>query len=132
MLQGMSNERKFDGFVPGRWPIDAYSQGGFRFAEMSHRGAILATPAGIGIWPVMSADQVSIDSLRAVLADDSAVDFLIVGTGALPGNIARELRHALRERRIALETMTTPAAIRTYHVLVSEGRRVAAALIPVE
>ena len=36
---------RFDGFVPGRHLIDAFGDGGFRFAEMSHRGSILATPA---------------------------------------------------------------------------------------
>ena len=32
---------------PGRAPIDAYGDGGFRFAEMSHRGSILCLPSGI-------------------------------------------------------------------------------------
>lgn len=31
---------------PGRAPIDAYGNGGFRFAEMSHRGSILCLPSG--------------------------------------------------------------------------------------
>ena len=34
-----------DGFVPGRFAIDAYGRGGFRFAEMSHKGSIIVTPA---------------------------------------------------------------------------------------
>ena len=32
---------------PGRAPIDAYGNGGFRFAGMSHRGSILCLPSGI-------------------------------------------------------------------------------------
>ena len=35
---------------PGRAPIDAYGNGGFRFAEMSHRGSILCLPSGIYAW----------------------------------------------------------------------------------
>ncbi|EFG37835.1 hypothetical protein BAZG_01166 [Brucella sp. NVSL 07-0026] len=35
---------------PGRAPIDAYGNGGFRFAEMSHRGSILCLPSGIHGW----------------------------------------------------------------------------------
>ena len=31
---------------PGRHLIDAYGNGGFRFADMSHRGSILALPSG--------------------------------------------------------------------------------------
>jgi uncharacterized protein len=124
-------ERRFDGFVPGRWTIDAYSEGGFRFAEMSHRGAILATPAGVGIWKVETTSGITPESLSSVLAEDSGVDFLIIGTGATPAPVSPELRAAFAARRIALEVMTTPAAIRTYHVVAGEGRRVAAALLPV-
>jgi uncharacterized protein len=39
---------RFDGFVPGRHQLDAFGAGGFRFADMSHRGSILATPAASG------------------------------------------------------------------------------------
>ena len=35
---------------PGRAPVDAYGNGGFRFAEMSHRGSILCLPSGIHGW----------------------------------------------------------------------------------
>ncbi len=125
-------EKKFDGFVPGRWPIDAYGNGGFRFADMSHRGAILALPAGVSIWRVDAASAVTPESLAPVLAEGAQIDFLLIGTGALPAPIPEAARAALRDRRITLEAMTTPAAIRTYHVLVGEGRRVAAALLPVE
>jgi uncharacterized protein len=124
-------ERKFDGFVPGRWTIDAYSEGGFRFAEMSHRGAILATPSGVGIWKVDVASGITPESLASVLTEDSGVDFLIIGTGAVPAAVNADLRAAFSARRISLEVMTTPAAIRTYHVVAGEGRRVAAALLPV-
>ena len=50
----MSDGRLYDGFVPGRYPIDAYGNGGFRFADMSHRGSILVLPSGIWCWPVGS------------------------------------------------------------------------------
>lgn len=35
---------------PGRAPIDAYGNGGFRFAGMSHRGSLLCLPSGIYGW----------------------------------------------------------------------------------
>ena len=38
---------RYEGFVPGRHPIDAYGAGGFKFAGMGHVGSILATPRGI-------------------------------------------------------------------------------------
>uniref|UniRef100_UPI0019535063 hypothetical protein n=1 Tax=Stenotrophomonas maltophilia TaxID=40324 RepID=UPI0019535063 len=39
-----------DAHFPGRAPIDAYGNGGFRFADMSHRGSILCLPSGIHGW----------------------------------------------------------------------------------
>lgn len=124
--------RRFEGFVPGFWAVDAYGNGGFRFAGMSHRGSILATPSGISIWPVMQASDVDEASLSTILAEDAGVDFLIIGTGATLQPVSPEIRALLRERRVSCETMTTPAAIRTYHVLAAEARRVAAGLIAVE
>ena len=37
-------ERSGKSFYPGRAPIDAYGNGGFRFAGMSHRGSLLILP----------------------------------------------------------------------------------------
>ena len=44
---------------PGRAPIEAYGNGGFRFADMSHRGSILALPSGIEAWAVASAAEIT-------------------------------------------------------------------------
>ncbi|HWT30522.1 MAG TPA: hypothetical protein VN240_05780, partial [Propylenella sp.] len=44
---------------PGRAAIDAYGNGGFRFADMSHRGSILALPSGIEAWPVTAAAEIT-------------------------------------------------------------------------
>ena len=70
---------RFDGFVPGRWPLDAIGAGGFRFAEMSHKGSIIATPAGIRIWPVTQFSELTLASLQPVLDEAEAIDFLIIG-----------------------------------------------------
>lgn len=123
---------RFDGFVPGRHLIDAFGAGGFRFAEMSHRGSILATPGGIGIWPVMRFAELTLESLKPVFDEAEAIDFLILGIGHEIAFLPPSLRDPLREVGIAVEAMATPAAARTYNVLVGEERRVAAALIAVE
>ena len=49
--------------MPGRHGIDAYGNGGFRFAEMSHRGSILALPSGVKAWPVASVAEITEASL---------------------------------------------------------------------
>lgn len=123
---------RFDGFVPGRHQLDAFGAGGFRFAGMSHRGSVLATPAGIRIWPVTRFAEITADSLQPVLDEAEDIDFLLIGTGADIAFIPSALRDLLKERGITVEGMATGAAARTYNVLVGEDRRVAAALIAVD
>lgn len=122
---------RFEGFVPGRHLIDAFGAGGFRFADMSHRGSLLATPRGIAIWPVESFAGISVESLQPVLDEADAIDFLVIGTGVEIAFIPDALRARFRESGITVEGMATGAAARTYNVLVGEDRRVAAAMIAV-
>ena len=124
--------RVYDGFVPGRHLIDAYGNGGFRFADMSHRGSILALPSGIRAWPVQTVQGLSESDLAPVLAESEAVELLLLGTGLDIAPITEALRRRFREARVGLDVMQTGAAARTYNVLVAENRRVAAALIAVD
>jgi uncharacterized protein len=125
-------ERIYEGFVPGRHLIDAYGNGGFRFAEMSHRGSILALPSGISAWDARTAYGLSEHDLAAVLDERETIDLLLVGTGIDVVPLGEAPRRQLREAGIAVDVMQTGAAARTYNVLVAENRRVAAALIAVE
>jgi len=124
--------RIYDGFVPGRHLIDAYGDGGFRFADLSHRGSILAMPSGVRAWPVRSAQDLSFDDLAPVLDASEAVELLLLGTGLDVVPVGAALRQVFREARIGLDVMQTGAAARTYNVLAAENRRVAAALIAVD
>jgi uncharacterized protein len=69
--------------------------------------------------------------LEALLAVAAQVDVLFVGTGAEIAHIPRDLRERLEAAGIGVEVMASPAACRTYNVLLSEGRRVGLALLPV-
>ena len=128
----MGGGRVYDGFVPGRFPIDAYGNGGFRFADMSHRGSILALPSGIRAWSVTSPAGISEDALAPVFAEADALELLLLGTGIDVAPVSAALRVRFREARIGLEVMQTAAAARTFNVLVAENRKVGAALIAVE
>lgn len=128
----MSGGRLYDGFVPGRFPIDAYGNGGFRFADMSHRGSILALPSGIRAWGVTSAAELSEETLAPVFEEGDALELLLLGMGVEVGFVSPSLHSRFREARIRLEIMQTGAAARTFNVLVAENRKVGAALIAVE
>lgn len=117
---------------PGCAPIDAYGAGGFRFAEMSHRGSILCLPSGIYAWNVNDLSIVDRDAVALVLAEADAIDHLLIGTGRDFAVLPAWLRTLLQDHRIVAEPMATGAAARTYNILLAEKRRVAAALIAVE
>jgi uncharacterized protein len=117
---------------PGQAPIDAYGNGGFRFADMSHRGSVLCLPSGIYAWPATSAEQLDAADFAPVFAEKEKLGLLILGTGprqVLPGP---KLWRAFMDVNIALEAMDTGAAARTYNVLLAEGRPLGAALIAVD
>lgn len=116
---------------PGRAPIDAYGNGGFRFADMSHRGSILCLPSGIHGWDKQEDTPLSLADLSRVLAEAEAIEVLLVGTGKEIRPLSAEIRAALRARRISSDPMSTGAAVRTFNVMLAENRAVAAALIAV-
>jgi uncharacterized protein len=124
---------RFDGFVPQRSAIDAYGNGGFRFAGMSHRGSLLVLAGGMYAWPIGAlATAADFDApLRAVLERLEEPQFLLLGTGAKQIFPDARLRAAFLERRIGFDVMDTGAAARTYNVLLAEGRPVMAALVAV-
>ena len=119
-------------FYPGLAPIDAYGNGGFRFAEMSHRGSILCLPSGIYAWSVAAGSMATLNDLRQTLDALAPPYFLILGTGKTQIFPSTEIRAAFIQASIGLEVMSTGAACRTYNILLGEGRPVAAALIAVE
>jgi len=120
------------GFAPGRHKIDDYGGGGFRFADMSHRGTILATPSGVRALHIKSARDIDEGTLDLVLGDPSGrPDFLLIGTGAELAPLNSPLRAKLRAAGVGCETMATRTAVGAYNLLIDENRRVAALLIAV-
>ncbi len=117
---------------PGRAPIDAYGDGGFRFADMSHRGSVLLLPSGIYGWAPSTLSEVTRESLERLRADAGAIDVFLVGCGPDIGRIPEPVERFLAEIDIYPEAMSTGAAARTYNVLLAEQRSVAAGLIAVE
>jgi uncharacterized protein len=119
-----------DRHLPQPAAIDAYGKGGFRFADMSHRGSILCLPAGIWAWPVAKPEEITEESLAQVFG--SGVELFMLGTGKQPWFMPEGLRWRFRDARIGLEVTPTDAAVRTYNILFGERRRVGAALIAVD
>lgn len=121
-----------EAFFPGRAPIEAYGNGGFRFADMSHRGSLLCLPSGIHGWEPENAAALVASDFEKLFAEAGQVEILLVGCGPELRRLPDDLRAALKQAGIACDSMSTGAAVRTYNVLLAEERAVAAALIAVD
>ncbi len=117
---------------PGRAPVDAYGNGGFRFAGMSHRGSVLFLPSGTYGWQPRDADAVTAEDLAKVLDEAERIEILLIGTGVSMIPASTEMRNVLRDHGIIADTMSTGAAVRTFNVLLAEDRPVAGAFIAVD
>ena len=110
---------------PDAPPIDGYGPGFFRIAGEVRRGAVLLLPSGAVLGWGGPGD------LSALEGEAGAVDVLLHGTGGEMRHAPAEMREAVEAAGIGMEVMATASACRTYNVLLGEGRRVAAALLPV-
>jgi uncharacterized protein len=118
--------------APGRQRIESYGGGGFRIAGVRYRGSVIVRPERTEPWSMTSADLLGAASLEPVLADVETGLILLVGCGASFFPTPVGLAAALGARGARLEWMATGAACRTFNVLLSEGRPIAAALIAVD
>lgn len=109
--------------------VQGYGADGFTVSGASHQGSILVFPDRVQGWPVRAMADLTLETLEPIRAGGAAPDILVVGTGAAFSLFPPELRQALRAWGTVVEVMATPAACRTYNVLLAEERRVAAALM---
>jgi len=121
-----------DAHFPSRAPLDAYGGGGFRFANMSHRGSILCVPSGIYGWNLTGPQEFSEEAFERVFEEQADIEVLLIGTGRDLRPLPAALKALFREAGILADPMSTGAAVRTYNVLLSEDRAVAAALLAVD
>jgi uncharacterized protein len=113
----------------GRQLIQAYREGGFTIAGIRHEGSVLVMPERTLRWPVDTMAAITVESMAPITQSDPVVELLILGCGPKFALASPSLRDALRAHGIVVEAMATPAACRTYNVLLAEDRRAAAALI---
>jgi uncharacterized protein len=105
-------------------PIEGYGPGFFRIAGQVLRGPCLISPWSAGGWG-------GYDDTAGPLALLGRIDVLFVGTGAEIAHLPPAFRTVIEAAGIGVEGMNSPAACRTYNVLLGEARRIAVALLPV-
>jgi uncharacterized protein len=104
------------------WEPDAVRVG----KEWYRSHLILSSQRILSDWTVTAPDRLQANDLSAAIELDPEI--ILLGTGnhlALPDI---DLMAELADQGIGLEIMDTPAACRTYNVLIHESRNVVAAL----
>ncbi|HEX2654430.1 MAG TPA: Mth938-like domain-containing protein [Xanthobacteraceae bacterium] len=108
--------------------IQSYNAGGFKISGNSYQGPVLVFPDRTMSWSASSMDNLKASDFD--MLDKKDVDVVLIGCGAQGTRLNKEVAQALKARGILPETMDTGAACRTYNVLMADGRRIAAALLP--
>ena len=111
--------------------IHGYGDGGFRVSGTRHSGSLFLLPRLTTAWkPPTDLNDLTASDLVPLLGDPAA-PLLVLGAGQAPQHPFSDLGASLRAHGIAFELLSTPAACRTWNVLMSEGRAAAAALVAI-
>ncbi len=111
--------------------VHSYGGGGFRITKASYSGSQFILPRHRQNWEAQTSEDISLEGLLALLGPERP-DLLLLGLGIAPMTNLPKLGNSLSEVNVRLEVMSTPAACRTWNVMVSEGRSVAAGLLAID
>lgn len=104
-------------------PIEGYGADFFRIQGIAHPAPLIVAPGVTRAWR-------GLDDIAAILALGENADVVFIGMGKDIAPLPPEIRTKLDAAGLAYELMSSPAACRTYNVLLAEGRRIALALLP--
>lgn len=115
----------------GQQIIQSYSGGHFKINGKVFESAVIVQPAETAIWDYAGTfEDLSEGDFKPISAQADDIDVVLLGCGAQMKFFPPVLRQKLRDKGLSIEVMDTGAACRTYNVLMAEGRRVAAILLP--
>ena len=112
----------------GKNAFTGYGEGYVEVNRARVHASLLVSPERVVTdWPADSIEALTADHLAAIV--EMHPEIVLLGTGAAfrfpePAKLA-----PLYNAGIGVEVMDTPAACRTYNILMGEGRNVVAALV---
>lgn len=108
--------------------ITAYDDNGVEINAVYFSHSVIVMPEVMPApWPPTSFDALTTEDFAQI--DAASPDVVILGTGKRQRFVHPRLTAVLTARHIGVECMENGAACRTYNILMSEGRKVALALI---
>jgi len=112
--------------------LDSYGPGRFTISGQLVKGSIIISEQNLIGWNVKTFSELNIDSFTEFFALEDKPKILLIGCGQTTQLIPHEIRNYIKNLGITLDFMSTGAAARTYNIMHSEGRQVAAALIALD
>ena len=116
----------------GQQIIQSYAAGQFKVSGISYNHAVIVAPNQTNEWIDAPYDMVNlnVEHFRPLLAHASDIDVILFGTGSKMHFVEPKLKGDLSALGLSIDVMDTGAACRTYNVLMAEGRRVVAVMLP--
>jgi len=116
----------------GTQVIQGYANGGFKVSGQTYEGAVMVTPSGTLAWDA-PADVKGLkpEHFQSLIDVSGDVDVVLLGAGVSIAFLAADIKNHIKNNGLSIDVMDTGAACRTYNVLVAEGRRVCALLLPI-
>ena len=110
--------------------VRSYGPGRFLISEREWHEPVLVTPTVTVPVQIARAEDLTLDQLSFLKTLPVPTELLVLGCGARAVFVPPDKRAALKAAGLGLEVVDTGSACRIYNVLLAEGRRVAAVLIP--
>jgi uncharacterized protein len=108
--------------------VTAYGPGFVEINAVRHTGNLVFSPGHPAeAWSPTCFDELAEADFETLLSLEPEI--VLLGTGSRQRFPGPRLYRALTCARIGVESMDTPAACRTYNILMAEGRRVVAAIL---
>lgn len=92
----------------------------------------MCLPSGVYGWSPANPQELKLTDFSDILEAPDGIGFVLLGTGDSQVFPSGDIRKAFVEAGVGLEPMATGAAVRTYNILLQEGRDVACALVAVD
>jgi uncharacterized protein len=114
--------------LAGKNAVTGYGEGWVEVNRSRHRTSLVVSASRLVTdWPAASIEALAPDHLAAIV--EMHPEIVLLGTGAVFRFPEPALLAPLYKAGIGVEVMDTPAACRTYNILMGEGRNVVAALV---
>ena len=115
----------------GQKIVQSYANGRFKISSVAYEHAVFVFPDAVHEWHFQGGfDDLTLDDFTLLIEKSGELDVILLGCGPKMRFLPPALQNALKNNGLSIDIMDTGAACRTYNVLLAEGRRVVAALLP--